>query len=226
MLTAYLDESGTEEERVVVAGFLGNKSQWDAFGPKWIEQRSPKQFVHSKALRWGRDKTRRLLERLGPVTKECGLKPLHGSVKTADFIDLVPDDMRPRFKGYLLCLYAVVLHILKSVPLDERIKLVFEQQHEYEMSARRIFSLFALAGNKDSIEVSYVSKTSCPLLEPADCLAHCILQLQRDPTSHKVKLCAPILSNSEGIGEDIKRNRARNLTNDLVKWIRGRETVF
>jgi hypothetical protein len=161
-----------------------------------------------------------LLERLGPVAKECGLTPLHGSVRVSDFIDLVPLGMRPRFKGYLLCLYAVVLHILKSVPVDERVKLVLEQQNEYELSAMRIFALFAEAGNKDALEVSYVAKASCMLLEPADCLAHCILQMQRDQTSHKSQLCAPILADKNGIGEQLQRNRARALTRDLVKWIR------
>jgi len=55
--------------------------------------------------------------------------------------------MRPRFKGYLLCLYAVVLHILKSVPVDERVKLVLEQQNEYELSAMR-FSLSLRSGKQ------------------------------------------------------------------------------
>jgi len=220
MLTAYLDESGIEEERVVVAGFLGNKEQWNAFGPRWINERGAKKSVHCKELRWQNERTKQLLERLGPVAKECGLTPLHGSVRVSDFIDLVPLGMRPRFKGYLLCLYAVVLHILKSVPVDERVKLVLEQQNEYELSAMRIFALFAEAGNKDALEVSYVAKVSCMLLEPADCLAHCILQMQRDQTSHKSQLCAPILADKNGIGEQLQRNRARALTRDLVKWIR------
>lgn len=224
MLTAYLDESGIEgEEHVVVAGFIGEEQQWKDFAPRWIAARSPKQSFHAKELNWRKpQRTKAMLERLAPIPTESGLFPVYGIVRVSDFCDLVPTSMRPRFKGYLLATYAIVSELKKTANFDIPFAFVMEEQQEYEVSARKIFNLFSMADlDVDKITITYTSKKSCVCFEPCDFLAFALLQSLRDQESKKAVLTNPVIGNWHGaIGEYVGRQRARNLTADLVRWIR------
>jgi len=104
MLYGYFDESGHESpEWVSVAGFVGNKGHWEKFVPQWKAALGQRPTLHINALRWKQDRTRRLLERLGPIPHKCGLIGARGVVRVADFIDLTEaagDDSL--YTGYLL----------------------------------------------------------------------------------------------------------------------------
>ena len=203
----------------ISAGFMGNESQWRKFGPLWIEAKGPKQYIHSKDLRWKHERTQQLLERLGPIAREAGVEPVFGVARVSDFADLVPEYMRTRFKGYLLATYAAILGVLKIRDFSDYLEFTMEAQNEYELNARQIFALFDLARVPGKLKVAFVRKRDCMLLEPADCLSYCITQALRDFDSRKTTLCAPILGDGRGFGEHLNCERAKKLAAELIHWV-------
>src|SRR5271157_452890 len=77
-LTAYFDESGIHEgdHRCVVAGFVGNDPQWQAFASDWIAAIKPRKNLHMCELPWKRRPHRviPLLASLGPIPSKYNLR--------------------------------------------------------------------------------------------------------------------------------------------------------
>jgi hypothetical protein len=241
MLTGYFDESGQEsDQRVVLAGFLGNNDEWTALKGPWRIALGKRKALHMTELRWhGKraSRTKALLERLGPIPRECGLLPVWASVRVSDYLDLVDDTILTRTlsKGYIVAIQPLLAGILTYASLlDERVALVFEQQDQFSGIATAIGTLFAAFdffktadGLPRLCGIQFIPKGSSPLTEPSDYLAFQRLHNFRDPLSEKSVWYSSILrENDQSISIPLSRSQVRALfsspsQNDLRKI--GRE---
>jgi hypothetical protein len=215
MYSVYLDESGHETgEHVVLAGYLGSEDQWISFEKEWKAALGTTQNFHIAKLRWNRDSTRRRLALLGPIPHRHGLVKVIGAVKVSDYSDLA-QNMSDSYavQGYHICLFPIIVEVLKAVPAGEHIRWVFEQQHDYEQQARNVFRNFPEADKSRLEDVSFVSKDSSVRTQPADFLAYAMLQKRRDPQSLRAQWCEPIFSVNSYLGMIVGH--------DLIRMIIG-----
>jgi hypothetical protein len=228
VLTAYLDESGQEStEYVFVAGFLGSDDQWKQLAQKWkdaLEKRNRK-ALHMSDLRWSKpDRIRPLLESLGPIPYECGLEPVLGGVRVADYSDLTKGTIDELLMaGYISALYPLVIQALRWIPKNERLELVFEAQDRYEPFAHAMLSDIANQTHPELMTDDrrpklanwrFVPKGSTVLTQPADYFAYALTQIYRDKKSEKSKLCSPIMRDGEkskAIGWIFPREQVRRI---------------
>lgn len=232
MYTAYLDETGIHDNNwIFIAGFIGKKEHWDSFVPRWKIGLGKRKQLHMHELRWGNKSkpTERLLARLGPIPKSCGLRPVVGGIKYSDYQDLIEGTIiQQSAQAYFLCMIALVSSILKFLPPDERVELVFAEQSKYKERA-----LFALSAIQDLINKNptlHVYRTSdgisklagyrftpyegtC-LFEPADFYAAALAHNFRDAKSKKAKWSSPIL-NDQDIGHVILREQGRGFVENF-----------
>jgi hypothetical protein len=228
MFTAYVDETGHELERgwTFLAGFLGNEDQWSNFVPKWRVGLGPqRKSLHMSSLRWNNDSTRRLLARLGPIPEECCLRPIMAGVRFEDYADLVSGKpYKKQLKGYLTCLHALVIQVLRVIPGDERLEMVFEEQGEYEPFANLVLAIAAQQGPRTSeglpklAKWSFVPKGSTIMTDPSDYFAFALAKIWSDPHSKKAKWCYPILNSGQGIGygKVMQKDEIRPIITDIV----------
>lgn len=225
MLTAYVDESGHESKGwMFVAGFMGNDEQWRQFVPLWKEALGNKKALHMRSLPWNNDRTRRLLARLGSVPDKCGLTPVVGGVRSADYEDLLEGTPAAKLlKGYLVCIYPLVVNILRSIPRNERLEIIFEQQNEYqpfsECALAAIVSLrnerpdwfLTDAGLPKLAGWKFLSKDVTTQTQVADYFVYALLQVYQDKNSLKTKWCRPILDSGcgQGVGAVMTRKQIR-----------------
>jgi len=225
MLSAYLDESGHEtKDWMFVAGFLGDRSQWEQLAPLWSKALGQRERLHMKGLRWNQERTRQLLERLGPIPDKCGLKPVVGGVRVKDYEDLLSGTPAQKLlKGYIVCIYPLVINVLRAIPRNERLEIVFEQQHEYQPYTE--FALAAIVSLRDRqpdwfltddgqaklAKWSFVPKDSTIFTEPADYFVYALRQLYQNRKSKKTEWCRPILNSAhgEGFGAIMSRKQIR-----------------
>ena len=233
MYTAYLDETGQQtNDWVFVAGFLGNKEQWDCLVPRWKEAVGPqRKRVHMNELRWKRLCTKKLLARLGPIPEACGLKAVAGGVKYSDYEDLIEGTIVEKLsEGYLWSLFPLVLNILKYIPPDERVELIFGAQSIYKERALDLSSFMAKTTVEDPnsglsklAKWIFVPLESTILLDPSDYYAYALAQYHRDRTSQKTEWCMPILDAPHEmpyIGRILSRDEIRG------QIIRGKQNLM
>lgn len=225
MLTAYLDESGHEtKDWVFLAGFLGAEADWEEFIPKWKLALGQRKSLHMNDLRWKHDRTRRLLDRLGTIPEEAGLVPVLGGARFADYEDLVTGTHEEKtLKGYMSCLFSLVMSILMAVPNDQRVTLIFEEQRQYQPFADLALRIFAdpvlgpqscnltIEGKPKLAHWGFVPKGSTIMTDPADYFAFALREHHTNNESKKARWCAPILKtqNGRGIGEIMNRENIR-----------------
>jgi hypothetical protein len=184
MITVYLDESEHSDigKYTVVAGFHGKKENWDAFVPLWKEGLGNRKFLHMNSLRWNHPNAERrikpLLDRLGPIPYKSNLVPVYGAVKAEDYLDLVCGTPKlEKFGGYLLSMTQVFEVLLEAIPPTERVKIVCEQQDEYEPLVTELFNTVRKLIKKEHhlkpqlASIEFVPKASTSLTEPGDYLA-------------------------------------------------------
>jgi len=227
MLRAYIDESGHEAKNwMFLAGYYGSCDHWEQFVSAWKEGLGPqRKSLHMSTLRWNKDRTKRLLAKLGPIPERCGLTGMLGGVKFSDYEDLVTGTPAARqLKGYMICLFPIVLQTLKALPHNERIELVFEQQNEYEpfvnmalpgltVPDRHAPWLMTSDGLPKLAKWGFVPKGTTIMGDPADYLAFALREAWTDKTSKKAKWCRPILSqgSGEGMGAILSRKTIRHI---------------
>ena len=224
MLRGYFDESGHEsKDWVVVAGFIGTRDQWNAFVPQWKGALGQRRSLHMRELRWNKDRTKRMLARLGPIPHACGLTGARGVVRVSDYVDLVvgKDDER-LYPGYIACLLLMVGQIIEGIPSDERIEFVFEQQKQYEPYIDMVMRIYARpasmggthlnsAGLPQVARWAYVAKQSTVMTDPADYLAFALRSLHDNPNSTKTRWCLPIFAGNQGYGNTLERDMVRRI---------------
>jgi len=225
MLIAYLDESGHEtKDWMFVAGFLGDRRQWEQMSPLWTTALGQRRRLHMKGLRWKQDRTLQLLERLGPIPDKCGLKPVVGGVRVKDYEDLLSGTPAQKLlKGYIVCIYPLVINVLRAIPRNERLEIVFEEQQEYqpytELALSAIVSLrdqrpdWFLTDDRQLklAKWSFVPKDSTIFTQSADYFVYALRQLYQHRHSKKTEWCRPILKsgNGEGFGAVMTRKQIR-----------------
>jgi hypothetical protein len=223
-MRAYIDESGHEGKGwMFLAGYLGNEDQWRAFVSAWKAGLGPqRQSLHMTDLRWNKEHTKQLLARLGPIPEGSGLTPILGGVRYGDYEDLVTGTPASKLlKGWLACLFTVVLDTLRVIPDGERLELVFEEQKQYQRYAHYILSVIAshdpwkgtqwqdAHGKSKIAKWSFVRKGTTIMTDPADYLAFALREIWTDQKSKKSLWTAPILESGHGIGKILKRDQIR-----------------
>jgi hypothetical protein len=227
MLHAYIDESGQEQQKdyMCIAGFAGTQEQWAKFRELWASAIAPRSNLRMANVRFNRDSERLMLERAGSVPKMCGLTEVFGAVKVADYADLVVGDLEDEmvFKGYLACCMPLLTNLLRGIPDDERVEVVFERQCAYGPALALVLEMILANADKSSVALSYWSKLAkwsfipqgSPLLEASDYLCYALTETHRDPESTKAKWCRPILVN--GNGHNFSRQWPRAIVRRMVR---------
>jgi hypothetical protein len=210
MLTAYLDESGHEGRDVMVlAGFLGDKPQWQKCEQDWKVALGKRKQLHMRELRWSRpDRVKKLLDALGPVPHAAGLQAVFTTAAMSNYEDLIYGTLMERLlRAYILAVIGMIYLIGKNIPPSETFKLVLEANERYEVNVQSLFraskGMLTPDGKRKLVSIEYVDKGTTCLTEPADYLAYAMLQRHRSPGSLRDTLCAPILKNTRpGLGRD------------------------
>jgi len=223
-MRTYVDESGHEGKNwMFLAGYLGNEDQWRTFEDAWKAGLGPqRKNLHMTDLRWNHPRTKNLLERLGPIPEECGLIPILSGVRFSDYEDLVSGGPAEKLlKGWLACLQPLILQMLRVVPDNERVEVVFEEQREYQPNANLQFTSFLAVpdhpwkrtkgGRPKIAKWSFVPKGSTIRADPADYLAFALRELWTNPHSKKTEWCRPILRGGTGIGKIFRREEIRDV---------------
>ena len=225
MLTGYFDESGHDGiGHVTVAGFVGDDTQWNALTAKWKNALGKRKSLHMNRLRFSHESVREFLATLGPIPHLSGLTPVCQSIRVSDYWDLVAGTrFEKASKGYLLCLFPMMRAMHKYFPKQESIKMVFEEQREYEIKAHIMFDaasgLLLCDGQRHRFSgIEFIPKGSSMLTEPADYFAYAIYQYWRDRNSQKSQWCKPILRKYVGYllaREDVRKQvrAAKNRVN-------------
>lgn len=224
MLTAYLDESGHETRNLMVlAGFLGNSSQWGACAENWKTALGNRKNLHMKDLHWSKpERIRRLLCALGPIPHEAGLRAVFTTAAMSDYDDLTAGtELDQLYKSYMIALMGMIHVIAENIPPDETFKLVLEANDRYAMNVQSLFNatkkLQTSDGRSKLISIEFVDKGVTSLTEPADFLAYALIQRYRNPGSVKDELCAPILENTQpcfGRQHQLQPELLRDLVNN------------
>ena len=227
MITVYLDESRQEDRNsyMVLAGFWGKKEQWDALVPDWIVGLGKRKSLHMNTLRLnsrtGAKRAEKILGILGSLPRKHGLTPIYGAVKTGDYLDIVASTPQERkWSGYAVCLTAVIQKLSVTVPSNESIKIVCEDQLKYEDLARRAFGQVRIAVSRPERAyfsgIEFIAKNSSVLTQPSDFLAFAVAHYHENRRSHKSILCKSILGpEPETYGLTLRRDRIRTI---LSKW--------
>ena len=207
MLHAWIDESGHEQKDdfMFLAGFLGSKDQWRRFADRWVEMGGTPSFKTRHVVR-DRERAESKLARLGSVPTSCGLRPMVAGVRMADYWDLVAGtDQERKSKGWLVCLYPLVIETLLSVPKDELVEFGFDSQDTYEIDAGHVFRAIEdcpderLRHSDGLTKVAswrFVPHGRTTLTQPADYLAYAWRSHMRDPNSEESRLTKPILDSA------------------------------
>ena len=226
MLSAYLDECGQESKGlVIVAGFIGDKSAWDKCAAAWHDgfKGTQRKSLHLKKFRFERDSEKRLLEHLGPIPEECGLKRVSGSVNVADYHNLVAGTVAElHSQGYAVALVPLVLAIRDAIHSDERFEFIFEEQTALGFYRDKLLSLISYMLSidpalKDGVQKSQlvswrtVTKGSTRLCEPADYLCYHLAHKSAEPDSVRTKWTAPITGNGKICIRHLTREKVRDL---------------
>ncbi|HZY61173.1 MAG TPA: DUF3800 domain-containing protein [Edaphobacter sp.] len=224
MLTAYVDESGQEQDDwMFVAGYIGDDAAWKRFAPEWRKAIAPRENLHLNTFRFKKERERRTLERAGTVPKLCGLTPIVAGVRTRDYQDLITGTRAEKLlNGYVMCVYALIIQALRGIPADERLEVVFERQDVYGDKASaamraivntKIPELLTTDGTHKLADWQFVPKQKTILTQPADYLAYALLQKWRNSDPIKVSWCDPILAahGHEGLGKIMDKSIIRQV---------------
>lgn len=230
MLTAYLDETGQHKQGlVIVAGFIGPKEAWQKLSVAW-----PRAFagsfrtsLHLKNLKFKHESDRKLLERLGPIPYECGLRGISGSVDENNYMDLAAGTVAQLHShGYAIAMYPLVMACRDAVAPDERFELKLGEQVALGYYANRalaaINTMLPIHPHYKKRKGKSVRKTqlagwqfmpsgSTFLGEPADYLCYHLAHNSAEPESIKSKWTEPIMAGGNVCIRHIRREFARKL---------------
>ncbi len=192
----------TKEAMSSLLVFLGTDEQWQDCAQKWRKGLGPqRKMLHIKDLRFNKFGIRRMLETLGAIPHASGLRAVMAATPVEYYKDLVAGTLTEKLtRGYYISVIAIIDSIVKNIPRNERLTLVFEQQNEYERGARMIFDSSqhkTASGERQLAGIEYIPSDSSLLTQPADYLAFALLQGFRDRTSKKYQWCLPILKNTQ-----------------------------
>lgn len=227
MLTAYLDETGQEQDEwMFIAGFMGDDAAWRKFPDLWAEAIGPqRKHLHMKSLRFSKVPVKKMLERAALVPKECGLIPILAGARLRDYADMLhQEEDSVTHAAYIMCCRGIAIFAMRSIPANERLEIVLERQDRYGRSAAEELQkiaettqhpeLLMADGNTSKLASwRFINKNDTVLCEPADYLAYACLQQARDKNSLKSRWTYPIIAAHPGAGFGglIRREHARGV---------------
>ena len=231
MLTAYLDETGQEQDDwMFIAGYMGTDEAWEKFPGLWAEAIGPqRKHLHMSELRFTKLSARKMLARAALVPRKCGLIPIAAGVRLKDYVDLLFDEKDTQIHAaYMQCCRAVTIFAMRALPANERLEIVFERQDQYgwlaEIEFHKIAStmehpelLMADGTTSKLASWRFIEKKDTVLCEPADYLAYALLQHARNKNSIKSRWTYPI------VAADPKSGAAALLNRETVKGVILRE---
>lgn len=231
-LTAYVDESQHDAttRHVVVAGFCGDEPQWNAIVGPWRLGLGNKKALHMKDLYWNgaaaERRTKPLLAALGAVPSICKLSPVYGAARISDYWDLIQGEpeLEQKVCGYMVCLAVIFSVFVTVLPEGTEVKVVCEEQNEYEPLARALFRSFAEQtggdGRKNPLKgIEFIKKDSSPRTQPSDYLAFAIGKQLDEPGSRKDLWCRPIFDGKslDKINGSVQsKEKARKTVSDIL----------
>jgi hypothetical protein len=226
MLTAFVDET-TQEQRegfMFVAGYVGDEPAWRRVEKCWLAAIAPRDHLHMNRLRFARESERQMLLRVAAISKECGLTPIFGGVRQADYLDLVEgSEEERRLAGYLICVFPLIIGTLRNIPKNERLEITFSRQDRYWPLAELAVATIAKARYYPPILMSdgrpklahwhaAPQQSEEALTEIADAFCYALLQAWRDKKSRRAQWCKPILdAHDGGYGQIFKGSEIRPL---------------
>jgi hypothetical protein len=170
-----------------------------------VLNRRKRKALHMTDLRWNQ-RTKELLNEIGPIPDRHDLTRIMGAVKNQDYKDFIEGRIPDRQAvPYLIAMQACVAHVLQHLPEDEKVAFVFERHSTFRQSAQVFYdAVFELNnGNTRLHSLTHVQKGQCIALQPADYLAFELAHYFADKESPKSQWGRAILGNG-----DIKRRDA------------------
>ena len=145
------------------------------------------------------ERAKKLLDRLGPLPRMHGLKPICSTVRVADYLDLIEDGSLAikALHGYSVCFTSILDALNKIIPGHESIKIVCEVQKEHGEQAYRMFRALTMRMANPAkpyfAGMEFIPKDSSILTQPADFLAFAVTHWHEDKKSLSSKVCRSIL---------------------------------
>lgn len=162
-----------------------------------------------KDLQWSKpERVAALLARLGPIPEMCGLERIYGSVRGADYEDLVPDDPMLRLiaSPYMMAMQPCLIKTMEYVPAGESVLFTFERQDRYSP-----LSHLPESAHGSRVVMAYVPKDATARTQPADYLAYEMAQVELDRNSVRAKAGESILGDSMMVGARVSRAQIRSV---------------
>lgn len=205
-ITAYLDESGThgdESPSMIMAGYIADSAQWTAFEKEFREHLAAYgvDVYHAKKLRgskgpfkgWAIEKKGKFHQEMVGIIDRNLVMGFAATLSPKDYYAFYKDEANPpqirEDTQYSVCFRACLLFATKYA-LSNRHKgelnLVLESGAKNSGDAVRLFHEFK-ADLKPQYHgllgaISLDSKEACPMLAPADMLAHIAFRVEAGPT--------------------------------------------
>lgn len=208
MLTLRIDESVDDATGMcIVAGLLGDKDSWKKYVRSWRESLRPRTSLHVSELRLNSPRAPKrygdLLNRLGPIPKQCGLRAFSGSICKGDYLPRVSGTaLEVLMEGYALAILALMDEVGRHLLEGERVQVFFEERIAYAVLRDRAMSLWRKLHKTPSgwsVLAQWGVIPKGTLTEASDYLCYAIQQREIDPKSQKAILTAPILLADEPI---------------------------
>lgn len=199
VLTSYFDESGVHGEDVcVVAGFVGNNSQWGALARDWIEAIKPAKNIHMTKLRWKRhpDAVAKRLASLGPIPHKYNLRPIMAGLNWRDYNNIIRPKYDTKFsRPYVLCALCAIDVVLIEVAQDDDVYFIFDRQEGMRRQAieeLRTYLFDWFGADRRVKGIDFISRETTVCLDPADYLAYMIREREVNPNSFMSSAGKPI----------------------------------
>ena len=187
LLTAYFDESGTghNEQLCVVAGFVGNDTQWASFVADWIPALGRhRKNLHMAKLRWSQryDVIAESLALLGPIPHRYNLTPVNVRMWHRDHQEIVEGKVSPEFTSpYQLCATTCISTVLSEIAgPDDEVLFIFDRQEgkrAEQMNKLRDWVYRWAKLDKRIGDINFVPRETTVCLDPADYLAFQLHQM-------------------------------------------------
>ena len=228
MFTAYLDESGQEQDDCMfIAGYVGSEAAWGKFSGLWAKALGPQRtHLHMNRLRFIKLHEQKMLARAALVPKQCGLTPILVTSRLKDYADMLTLEGDSLIHAaYIMCCKAAVFAALKVVPSNERLEIVLERQDRYGLIAEQeierisksteVPELLLMEDGKTSKLANwrFIEKKDSALCEPADYLAYAFLQYARNKNSVRSRWTYPIIAADPkaGFSAAVQRETAKTV---------------
>src|SRR5580704_3157557 len=208
LLTAYFDESGVHhgDHLCVVAGFVGNDAQWQAFAADWIPAIRPRLNLLMTELPWTRRPHRvtPLLEKLGPIPHKYNLKPVSVSLPWSDYNSVVKGKVDPTFTNpYIACAMAAISVTLREIAGTDEVFFLFDRQEGLRRETMEMLRdvVFKYLGMDSRVKgIDFIPRRSTVCLDPADYLAFTVRERGIDEKSIKATSGDSIIGTKGGYG--------------------------